>query len=214
MTQRCVSGVVVFAFGLPLTQTQGESVSLSNDGHRVAIGAQTNDGTGNNAGHARVYDVGTLHLVCTWSCTTRSHTHVYIYIYIGVGVAIERHTSQADPATDSPIVFSVQFTEDTADFETGDVTVTSTSGEPLIGVVESVSGSLPDNAYTVSVAVTLSGAVTASIAAGVANDADNIPNFASTSIDNQIVFDKIGVLIDDIVAIEAKLDDKTQCRDV
>lgn len=34
----------------------GESVSLSNDGHRVAIGAPFNDGNGNRSGHVRVYE--------------------------------------------------------------------------------------------------------------------------------------------------------------
>ena len=33
----------------------GRSVSLSNDGRTVAIGAIFNDGTGSNAGHVRVY---------------------------------------------------------------------------------------------------------------------------------------------------------------
>jgi len=36
----------------------GRSVSLSADGLTVAIGAQANDGTGNNAGHVRVYSFG------------------------------------------------------------------------------------------------------------------------------------------------------------
>ena len=34
----------------------GHSVSMSSDGTRVAIGAPCNDGTGNDAGHVRVYD--------------------------------------------------------------------------------------------------------------------------------------------------------------
>ncbi|MDC1116243.1 hypothetical protein OAS73_00005, partial [Luminiphilus sp.] len=33
----------------------GQSVSLSSDGTRVAIGAPENDSNGNNAGHVRVY---------------------------------------------------------------------------------------------------------------------------------------------------------------
>jgi hypothetical protein len=126
-----------------------------------------------------------------------------------VEVSIEQAASQADPTTSSPIVFDVVFADDVSDFTTGDVTVTSTSGEPLIGVVSSVS----PNTYTVTVDVTLSGVVTASIGAGVATaDAFGVPNFASTSVDNQVVYDKLGVLIDDVAAIEAKLDDKTQCK--
>ena len=34
----------------------GNSVSMSSDGTRVAIGARANDGNGNNAGHVRVYE--------------------------------------------------------------------------------------------------------------------------------------------------------------
>ena len=34
----------------------GNSVALSSDGTRVAIGASGNDGNGSNAGHVRVYD--------------------------------------------------------------------------------------------------------------------------------------------------------------
>ncbi len=33
----------------------GYSVSLSSDGSRVAIGALSNDGGGNNSGHVRIY---------------------------------------------------------------------------------------------------------------------------------------------------------------
>jgi hypothetical protein len=44
-----IDGEAVFDFS-------GESVSLSADGSRVAIGALGNDGTGSNAGHVRLYD--------------------------------------------------------------------------------------------------------------------------------------------------------------
>ena len=37
----------------------GSSVSLNADGNRVAIGAQRNDGNGNNSGHVRVYQLDT-----------------------------------------------------------------------------------------------------------------------------------------------------------
>jgi hypothetical protein len=130
-------------------------------------------------------------------------------MYIGIDVSIEQHASQTDPTSSSPILFDVVFPEDVSDFATGDVTITSTSGEQLIGVVSRVSGSL----YTVSVDVTFGGIVTASIKRAVATtDARGIPNFASTSIDNRVLFDLTRALVDDVVAIEAKLDDKTQCK--
>jgi hypothetical protein len=185
---------------------------LSNDGRSVAIGAPYNDGVASDAGHARVFDVGTFPL-CLVSLIDHARLHTFTHnsflLLKGVDVLIEQHASQADPTTASPILFEVMFPEDVSDFATGDVTVTSTSGEQLIGVVSSVSASQ----YTVSVDVTFGGVVTASIARAVATtDARGIPNLASTSIDNQVLFDLTRALVDDVVAIEAKLDDKTQCK--
>jgi hypothetical protein len=42
--------------GEALYDLSGQSVSLSNDGNTVAIGAPQNDGNGNDSGHVRVYD--------------------------------------------------------------------------------------------------------------------------------------------------------------
>ena len=42
--------------GEAASDQSGRSVSLSSDGTKVAIGAQLNDGTGDNAGHVRVYE--------------------------------------------------------------------------------------------------------------------------------------------------------------
>jgi hypothetical protein len=44
--------------GEAVNDNSGSSVSLSADGTRVAIGANLNDGTGGNAGHVRIYDLG------------------------------------------------------------------------------------------------------------------------------------------------------------
>jgi len=49
--------------GEAASDSSGESVSLSDDGTRVAIGAPNNDGGGSNAGHVRVY---------SWNGTTWS----------------------------------------------------------------------------------------------------------------------------------------------
>jgi len=43
--------------GEAVDDRSGNSVSLSSDGSRVAIGAYLNDGAGDNAGHVRVYDL-------------------------------------------------------------------------------------------------------------------------------------------------------------
>ena len=42
-------------YGEAANDNSGSSVSLSSDGSIVAIGADNNDGNGNNAGHVRVY---------------------------------------------------------------------------------------------------------------------------------------------------------------
>ncbi|NJC24909.1 T9SS type A sorting domain-containing protein [Neolewinella antarctica] len=53
----------------------GESVALSADGKRVAIGASYNDGNGDNAGHVRVYDLNTV--VSVTSARVLSNLLVY-----------------------------------------------------------------------------------------------------------------------------------------
>jgi hypothetical protein len=129
-------------------------------------------------------------------------------------VSIEQSASQADPTTTSPLVFDVLFSKAVSDFDTSDVSVTSTSGETLRGVVSSVSGSLPDKAYSVEVDVAQSGTVTVSIGAGAATS-NGRTNLASTSVDNHVVFrTKLDALIDDVAAIEAKLDDESRCNQV
>jgi hypothetical protein len=121
-------------------------------------------------------------------------------------VSIEQGVSQADPTYTSRIVFDVLFSKSVSDFDSSDVIITSTSGEALKGVVH---GSIPGRRYTVSVDVTLSGTIDASIAAGAASG-NGQTNLASTSVDNQVVFQN--KLIDDVAAIEVKLDDESQCK--
>ncbi len=41
--------------GEAASNLSGSSVAMSSDGSRVAIGAYTNDGNGNNSGHVRIY---------------------------------------------------------------------------------------------------------------------------------------------------------------
>src|SRR5690606_21577653 len=84
----------------------------------------------------------------------------------------------------SPIEFTVVFSEPVTGFATGDVTLGGTAG----ATTAVVSGAGPT--YTVSVSgMTSSGTVTASVAAGVADDLSGNPNEASTSVDNEVNFD-------------------------
>ncbi|HZI45083.1 MAG TPA: Ig-like domain-containing protein, partial [Ilumatobacter sp.] len=101
-------------------------------------------------------------------------------------VTITQGATQDDPTSLSPIVFDVAFSEPVPDFATGDVTVTGTAGATT-GVV---TGSGMN--YTVSVSGMVSnGTITVSIAAGVAHDAANNPNTASTSADDTVTFDTL-----------------------
>ena len=43
--------------GEVLNDQSGSSVSLSDDGSRVAISSRYNDGNGNNSGHVRIYEL-------------------------------------------------------------------------------------------------------------------------------------------------------------
>jgi hypothetical protein len=98
-------------------------------------------------------------------------------------VTINQAAAQADPTGTSPIVFDVVFSESVADFATGDVTLGGTAG----ATTATVSGS--GTTYTVEVSgMGPAGTVTASVAAGVAHDAANNPNVASTSGDAEVTW--------------------------
>ena len=98
-------------------------------------------------------------------------------------VTINQATGQADPTNASPINFTVVFNEPVSDFATGDVTLGG-SARATTATVTEIS---PNDGTTYNVAVsgmTSYGNVTASIAAGVAQDAATNDNEASTSTDN------------------------------
>ncbi len=99
-------------------------------------------------------------------------------------VTINQAAAQADPTNGSPILFTVVFSEPVSGFVTGDVTLGGTAGATTAIVTGGPS------TYTVSVSgMTANGTVTASIAAGVATDAANVANLASTSTDNVVTRD-------------------------
>src|SRR5688572_25060208 len=98
-------------------------------------------------------------------------------------VTINQAAGQADPTSASQILFTVTFNEAVTGFATGDVTLSGTAGATTATV--SGSGAI----YTVTVSgMTNSGTVIASIYAGVAIDAGNNPNLASTSTDNTVTY--------------------------
>jgi hypothetical protein len=107
------------------------------------------------------------------------------YDNVAPSVTINQAVGQADPANNSPINFTVVFSEAVTGFATGDVTVSGTAPGTMTATV---SGSGPT--YNVAVTgMTGSGTVIATIGAGVATDLAGNPNNASTSSDNQVTFD-------------------------
>ncbi|MCX6740513.1 MAG: peptidoglycan-binding protein [Candidatus Parcubacteria bacterium] len=106
---------------------------------------------------------------------------------IALSVTINQAAGQADPTTSSPINFTAVFSEPTANFITGDVTLGGTAS-PTTGTVTEI---VPNDGTTYNVAVTgmsSSGTVIASIGVAKATDAAGNSNTASTSGDNQVSY--------------------------
>ncbi|MBN1191539.1 MAG: hypothetical protein JXA46_17415 [Dehalococcoidales bacterium] len=102
-------------------------------------------------------------------------------------VSIDQASGQADPTSDSPINFTVIFSEPVYDFATGDVTIGGTAGGTKTHVV---TGS--GTTYNVAVSdMTLGGTVTAAIPAGAAHDAAGNASTASTSTDNSVTYELV-----------------------
>ena len=114
----------------------------------------------------------------------------------GPTVTINQGASQADPATASPIIFDVVFSEAVTGFATGDVTLSGTAG----ATTATVSGTGPS--YTVTVTgMTGSGTVIATIAAAVCTStATSVANDASTSTDNTVTYNASPIPTSDLWA--------------
>ncbi|HWB33953.1 MAG TPA: MBG domain-containing protein, partial [Candidatus Paceibacterota bacterium] len=184
-----VVGGSATASSFPLTLdgmaiTSGTATTTSAASHTVAVGSVANytaviGGTDCNvAGQVTVPASGSA------SCTvTETYTAP-----AGPTVTINQAVGQADPATASPIDFTVIFSSAVNDFSTGDVTLSGTAG----ATTATVTGS--GNTYSVAVSgMTQSGTVIASVAAGVAHDSSNNANSASTATDNTVTYSKPGV---------------------
>lgn len=100
-------------------------------------------------------------------------------------VTINKAIGQADPASTSPIEFTIVFSEAVTGFLPSEVTLSGTAGATSTSLV----GTGPT--YTAQVSgMTGSGTVIASIAAGVCTaTATGAPNEASTSVDNSVDYD-------------------------
>lgn len=98
-------------------------------------------------------------------------------------VTIDQAAVQADPTNDSPVLFTVVFSEPIMGFETGDVSLSGTAGAGM-GTVTG-SGALYEVAVT---GMANPGTVIAHIVAGVCQDAAGNLNVASTSTDNTVIY--------------------------
>jgi len=100
-------------------------------------------------------------------------------------VTVNQAAGQADPTNVSPINFTVIFSEPVTGFSSSGVTISGTAGGTKTVTV--TGGPIT---YDVAVSgMTSSGAVIATISAGVAQDSAGNWNIASTSTDNSVAYD-------------------------
>ena len=98
-------------------------------------------------------------------------------------VTIEQASGQSDPATSSPINFTVAFNESVTGFATGDITLGGTANPDTATVTGSGS------TYNVAVSgMTSIGTVIASINSAVSQDDAGNGNASSTSSDNEVTY--------------------------
>ena len=109
-------------------------------------------------------------------------------------VSINQAATQADPTSATPIVFTVEFSEDVTGFDASDVILSGTAG----ATTAAVSGG--PAVYTVEVSgMTAFGTVRADLGAGAASDHAGQLSAASTSTDNTVTYidgNAPGVLVD------------------
>lgn len=98
-------------------------------------------------------------------------------------VTVNKKVGQADPATASPVLFTIVFSEPVTGLVSGDIDITGTATTGT----KTLTGS--GTTYELSVVVTTDGTVIADIAADKAQDANGNLNVASTSTDNNVSVD-------------------------
>ena len=99
-------------------------------------------------------------------------------------VTIDQQLTQADPTSDSPINFTVEFSEDVIGFDGTDILLT--------GAASATTAVVTGGPTTYNVAVsgmTASGPVIASVLPGAATDGAGNQSLVSTSVDNEVTFD-------------------------
>ncbi|MFZ5877990.1 MAG: Ig-like domain repeat protein, partial [Chloroflexota bacterium] len=170
----------------PTTGTVTEIAPNDGTTFNVAVSGMTNDGTVTasvNASQAQ-------DAAGNGNATSTSTDNTVTYDGTAPSVTVEQAAGQSDPTGASPIHFTVVFSEPVSGFATGDVTLGG-GANPTTGTVTEIA---PNDGTTYDVAVsgmTSDGTVTASVGAGVAQDAAGNGNAASTSTDNSVVYDTV-----------------------
>ncbi len=168
----------------PTTGTVTEIAPNDGTTYNVAVSGMTNDGTVT----ASVGANKALDAAGNGNDASTSSDNSVVYDTVVPSVTINQASSQVDPINSSPIDFTVVFSEPVTGFATGDVTLGGTAN-PTTGTVTEIA---PNDGTTYNVAVsgmTSDGTVIVSIAAGVAQDAGNNDNSASTSTNDTVTYD-------------------------
>ena len=172
------------ASDITLSGTAGATtavVSGSGPVYNVAVSGMTTNGT-----VIASIAAGAANSVATGfpSAASTSTDNTVTYNGNTISVTINQAVGQSDPASTSPINFTVTFSAAVNNFTASDVTLGGTAG----ATTATVTGS--GAVYNVAVSgMSASGTVTASIPAGAANAISNgAPNTASTSTDNTVTF--------------------------
>ncbi|MCR4415819.1 MAG: choice-of-anchor D domain-containing protein, partial [Thermoguttaceae bacterium] len=107
----------------------------------------------------------------------------------GPSVTVDQAPGQADPTSDSPVVFRVTFSEPVSGFDTSDLTLGGTAGATTTEITPVGSG---NTTFDVSVSgMTQTGTVVLSVADGAAVDAVGNPSQAPTLVDNTVTFTQV-----------------------
>ncbi len=154
------------------------------------VGSATSDGSGNWSITSSALGSGTYAFTArevSVNGTGPASTGLSVTIYPpgSLTVTVNQALTQHDPTAQSPINFSVIFSNPVADFASVDVTVGGTApGVKTATITGSGTG------YNVAITgMTGSGTVIVSLAAGVTNDAAGNASAASTPIDNTVTYD-------------------------
>ena len=122
-------------------------------------------------------------LVTLDNLASTSTDNSVVYDVTAPTVTINQATTQADPATSSPILFTVTFSEAVSGFTSSAITLGGTAG----ATTAVITGTGPTYSVAVS-GMARPGTVTATILAGAVQDLAGNANLAATSTDNTVTY--------------------------